>query len=142
MSEIVEISLPYGTFTNTFYYSLLYSLKKMDFVKGYSHKGLEWSVDYKVKPGKYVIFDARGYLDERGATLTATLVNGNIEEDKAETNYVVPGHSSNPVVQAFLDARPAYHGKLVIPSLQGKGTGWEEIKKAIEEMNEATDPDA
>ncbi|MEM4048867.1 MAG: hypothetical protein QW750_06270 [Zestosphaera sp.] len=142
MNEVAKISLPYGTFTHTFYYSLLYSLKKMDFVEGYSHKGLEWSVDYVIGPGRYVLFDARGYLDERGATLTATLLDWTKEVEQVNAEYVVPGKSNNVVVQAFLDARPGYHQKLLIPHLQGKGTGWEEIKLGVQDLLQVSDKDA
>ncbi|MEM4067113.1 MAG: hypothetical protein QXV17_09675 [Candidatus Micrarchaeaceae archaeon] len=138
VDEVIELSYGFGTYSNTFEYSLLYSLRKKDFVRGYAHKGLHWSVDYKILPGRYVSIQTHGFKDNRGATLYASLVY--ITKDKIEpietvsTEYIIPGKSDNIVIQSFLDARPSYHGKLIIPSLGGKGTGWEEIKLAVKKM--------
>ncbi|MEM3859273.1 MAG: hypothetical protein QW478_07685 [Candidatus Micrarchaeaceae archaeon] len=146
--KVVSVSFNFGTYTHRFEYSLLYSLKKRDFIKGRSHKGLDWAVDYRLLPGRYVLLSTFGYLDNRGSAIKASLVYLN-ERGKLKTidtaigDYVVPGRSENPVVQAFFDALPGYHDILYIPSVGDKGTGWEEIKQSVFKLTEMlTDPEA
>ncbi|MFH7881054.1 MAG: hypothetical protein QXI09_03555 [Candidatus Aenigmatarchaeota archaeon] len=146
--KAISVSFNFGTYTNTFEYHLLYSLKKKDFIKGYSHKGLVWAVEYRLLPGRYVLLSTHGYRDSRGAGIKASLVylneRGKLRSiDTAIGDYVVPGRSENPVVQAFFDALPGYHDLLYIPSVGDKGTGWEEIKQSVFKLNEMlTDPEA
>ncbi|MEM3988775.1 MAG: hypothetical protein QXZ22_09315 [Sulfolobales archaeon] len=146
--KTVEVSLGFGTYRNTFEYALLYSLKKRNFIRGHSHKGLDWSVDYRIYPGRYVILHSWGYLDRRGATLLASLIlideKGEIKPlESVEVGYVVPGHSDNIAIQKFLDALPGYHDRLIIPHIDGEGPTWEEIKAAVKKIGEEpTDPEA
>ncbi|MEM0040808.1 MAG: hypothetical protein QXY20_09480 [Thermofilum sp.] len=146
--QLVEVSLGFGTYRNTFEYALLYSLKKRNFIRGHSHKGLDWSVDYRIYPGRYVILHSWGYLDRRGATLLASLIfideKGEIKPlESVEVGYVVPGHSDNPALRAFFDALPGYHDRLIIPYLSQEGPTWEEIKAAVKKIEEEpTDPEA
>ncbi|MEM0239796.1 MAG: hypothetical protein QXT00_09245 [Ignisphaera sp.] len=146
--KAISVSLHFGTYTNTFEYELLYSLRKRDFIKGYSHKGLVWAVEYRLLPGRYVLLSTHGYRDSRGAGIKASLVylneRGKLKTiDSAIGDYVVPGRSENPVIQAFFDAMPGYHDILYIPSLGGQGTDWEEIKQAVLKLSEMlTDPEA
>ncbi|MEM3829980.1 MAG: hypothetical protein QXP36_12335 [Conexivisphaerales archaeon] len=146
--ETVSISLGFGTYTHRFEYSLLYSIKKMNFVRGNAHKGLSWSVDYRLFPGRYVLLETWGYLDRRGAIVKASLVyinkKGRIKYlESVSAEYIVPARSDNAALQAFFDALPGYHGLLEIPRLEAQGPGWEEIKESIKKLNNLpTDPEA
>ncbi|MEM0198628.1 MAG: hypothetical protein QXK13_06885 [Fervidicoccaceae archaeon] len=146
--KTIEVSFPFGTYRNTFEYSLLYSLKKKNFIKGNAHKGLSWSVDYKLFPGRYILFETSGYLDNRGAIIAAHLIYLNEEGEiqileTAEAEYVVPGSSDNLALRAFFNALPGYHDKLMIPYLSEPGPDWQQIKASIEKLKDMpSDPEA
>ena len=62
----VKLSLRTGELTSRIHHYVLYSIARSKFIKGMPHKGLNWSIDYLVYPGYYMLWYIEGFKDTRG----------------------------------------------------------------------------
>ena len=66
MAQVVEVAFKTGMATHTLEHNVLYSLRQEKFIKGFSHKGSYWAVEYRVLPGYYLLWSIHGFKDDRG----------------------------------------------------------------------------
>lgn len=118
----VKLSFHFGSYTNHFHYKLLFSLKQRKWL-GRAHKGATWAVEYKLLPGRYLLFAVDGYKDERGADLRINLVQvtseGEVKSEKClfSDHFVGRPSHKNRILADFIAMRPGYHGCLTIPTV-------------------------
>ncbi len=119
----LKISLYTGRWTHRIVHNWLFSIKKNKWIRSHCHGGLDWSCDFYVYPGHYVLFSLHGFADERGAIFKIIKVNvnaeGKMEHDKELFNTDLPYEyykkmaddpSCPPVLKDFLTGRPrGYH---------------------------------
>jgi len=127
-SEIVELSLKTGRWSNTIDHELLFSIVNNRFVKGTPHKGLNWEINYKIYSGNYIIFKVHGFTNNRGVDLEISKIR--VDKSGYETiekyfdkkvvlediqNYIGKDNSSK-IVKDFISSLPfGYHSIGSIP---------------------------
>jgi len=128
-TEIVEMALKTGRWSNTIDHELLFSIVNNRFVKGTTHKGLNWGIEYRIYSGNYVLLRIHGYTNDRGVDLEVQKVK--IDRSGYETiekyfdervvlgdllKYIEINNNTPKILKDFMNSIPqGYHSIGSIP---------------------------
>ncbi|AZI75775.1 putative nuclease [Sulfolobales Beppu filamentous virus 2] len=85
--KVIKLEFETGSYSHTLKHSVLYSVKRNKFVKGFCHKGTRWRCEYRVFPGVYIVWSVSGFKDSRGLVFTIRKVK--VGEDGSMSNVEI-----------------------------------------------------